>query len=136
MTDNPYIFDTFKLNAGDDNSSLATCRLEYGNAVFYPELDYDSESRSRIFSDLMNYSYKKNDYNTGTQLNIANFKSLYGLTYFDLSYQLEQITRDPKQVVLKYHVNQASAADFYVDAIVLYEEDIVVDKDGDQLVIV
>ena len=36
--------------------------------VFYPELDYDEESKSRIFSDLMNYSWKKNDYNTGTQL--------------------------------------------------------------------
>ena len=41
----------------------------------------------RIFSDLMIYSWKKNDYNIGTQLNIANFKSLYGLIYFDLSYQ-------------------------------------------------
>ena len=56
--------------------SLATCRLEYGNGVFYPELEYDSESMSRIFSDIMNYSWKKNDYNTGTQLNIENFKSL------------------------------------------------------------
>ena len=83
MTNNPYIFDTFKLNPGNDNSSLATCRIEYGNGVFYPELDYDSESLSRIFSDLMNYSWKKNDSNTGTQLNIANFKSLYGLIYFD-----------------------------------------------------
>ena len=84
----------------------------------------------------MNYSWKKNVHNTGTQLRIANFKSLYGLIYFDLSYQPKQITRDPKQVVLKYHVYQASAADFYVHAIVLYEEDIVVDKVGDQLVIV
>ena len=56
MTANPYIFDTFKLNAGDNNSTLLNCRLEYGNGVFYPELDYDSDSKSRIFSDLMNYS--------------------------------------------------------------------------------
>ena len=136
MTHNPYIFDTFKLNAGDNSSSLATCRLEYGNVVFYPELDYGSESLSRIFSDLMNYSWKKNDYNTGTQLNIANLKSLYGLIYLDLSYQPEQITRDPKQLVLKYRVNTASAADFQVHAIVIYEDDIVIDKVGDQLVTV
>ena len=37
MTENPYIFDTFKLNAGDNNSTLSTCRLEYGNGTFYPE---------------------------------------------------------------------------------------------------
>ena len=27
---NPYLMDTFKLNAADDNSSLLNCRLEYG----------------------------------------------------------------------------------------------------------
>ena len=53
----PYIFDTFKLNAANANSSLLTCRLEYGSEVFYPELDYDTESKARIFSDVMNYSW-------------------------------------------------------------------------------
>ena len=105
MTENPYIFDTLKLNAGDDNSTLLTCRLECGNGVFYPELDYDSDSKSRIFSDLMNYSWKKNDYNTGTQLNIANFTSIYPLIFFYLSYQAAQVSRDPKQVILKYRIN-------------------------------
>lgn len=57
MTENPYIFDTFKLNAGDDNRTLTTCRLEYGNGVYYPELEYDTESKSRIYYDLMNYSW-------------------------------------------------------------------------------
>ena len=128
---NPYIFDTFKLNAADANSSLLTCRLEYGNGVFYPELNYDTESKPRIFSDVMNYSWKKNDYNTGTQLNVSNYSSLYPLIYFDLSYPTEQVSRDPKQLV-----NLASAAGFQIHAIVLYENDIVVDKVGDQLVIV
>ena len=133
---NPYIFDTFKLNAADANSSLLNCRLEHGNGVFYPEVDYDTESKARIFSDVTNYSWKKNDYNTGTQLNVSNYSSLYPLIYFDLSYQTEQVSRDPKQLVLKYRVNQASAADFQIHDIVLYESDIVVDKVGDQLVIV
>ena len=128
MTENPYIFDTFKLNAANDNSSIATCHLEYGNA-------YESDSKSRIFSDLMNFSRKKNDYNTGTQLNIANFTSLYPLIYFDLTYGEEKPTRDPKKLNLKFTVNQAAAADFRLHAIVLCEEDIVVNKMGDELVI-
>ena len=45
MTENPYIFDTFKLN-DNNNSSLATCRLEYGNGTFYPEYAYESDSKS------------------------------------------------------------------------------------------
>ena len=88
----PYIFYTFKLNAPNNNSSLSFCRLEYGNNTFYPELDYDADSKIRIFNDLMSYAYRKNDYNTGTQLNLHNFTSLFGLIYFDLTYQKEAIT--------------------------------------------
>ena len=73
---------------------------------------------------------KKNDYNSGTQLNIANFSSLYPLLYFDLTYQTEQVSRDPKQLNIRFRLSQAAAADF------LYEEDVVLDKVGDQLVIV
>ena len=136
MTENLYIFDTFKLNAADNDSTISTCRLEYGNGTFYPEYAYESDSEARIFSDLMNYSWKRNDYNTGTQLNIANFTRLYPLIYFDLTYGEEKPTRDPKKLILKFTVNTAATADFRLHAIVLYEEDIVVDKMGDQLVIV
>ena len=35
---NPYEFDTYNINADRGNDSyLTTCRLEYGNGVFYPE---------------------------------------------------------------------------------------------------
>ena len=134
MTENPYIFDTFKLNVAGTRS-LTTCRLEYGNGTFYPEYSYESDSKSRIFSDLMNYSWKKNDYNTGTQLNVSNFSTLYPLIYFDLTYQEDRPTRDPKKLNLKYTM-AAPGTDIQFHAVVLYEEDIVIDKVGDQLLIV
>ena len=84
MTENPYIFDTFKLNDNNNNSTLTTCRLEYGNGTFYPEYAYES---------------------------------------------------DPKKLNLKYTMT-APAADVQFHAVVLYEEDIVIDKVGDQLLIV
>ena len=78
---NPYLFDTFKLQAaandGNVDRYLTSCRLEYGNGVFYPETEYDSESKVRIFNDLMSYAMRRNDFNTGTQLNLANYNSLY-----------------------------------------------------------
>ena len=133
---NPYIFDTFKLNQANNNSRLATCRLEYGNGIFYPETEYDSESKVRIFNDLMSYSMKKNDYNSGTQVNIVNYNSLYSIIYFYLSYQAERVTRDPKQLIFRYKLNANSAQNFNVHAIVLYEEEIIIDKIGNELVIV
>ena len=132
----PYILDTFKLNAANANSSLSSSRLEYGNNVFYPELEYDGDSKIRIFNDLMSYAFRKNDYNTGTQLNLHNFTALYGLLYFDLSYQKEDITRDPKQLILHYRLNVAPAANVRAHSIVFYESEVVVKTVGNELMIV
>ena len=133
---NPYLMDTFRLNVANANSSLLNCRLEYGNGVFYPETEYDTESKTRIFQDVMAYAMRKNDYNTGTQLNLANYNSLFPLIYFDLSYQSEKPTRDPKQLIFRYRLTTNAAADFNVHAIVLYEEEVKIDKIGNELVIV
>ena len=90
----PYKIDTFSLDGG---ATLNNCRLEYGNGVFYPELEYDSDSKVRIFNGLMSFdAMRKNDYNSGTQLNLSNYDSLYPLLFFHLSFQTEKVTRDPK----------------------------------------
>ena len=49
VAENPYlhVFDTYKLNAAYVKSYLTTCRLEYGNRIFYPETEYDTESKVR-----------------------------------------------------------------------------------------
>ena len=132
----PYIFDTFKLNAANNNSSLASCRLEYGNGVFYPESGYDANSKIRIFDDLTKYSYRVNDYNTGTQVTLSNFTSLYGLIYFDLTYQQETVSRDPKQLIFNFKLNTAPTANVKAHAIVFYESEVVVNKFGNDLMIV
>ena len=132
----PYIFDTFKLNSANANSSLASCRLEYGKSTFYPVLEYDADSKSRIFNDLMSYAFRKNDLNTGTQLNIHNFTSIYGLVYFNLTSQKEAVTRDPKQLILNYRLNAAPAANVSAHAIVFYENEVIVNKVGNELMIV
>ena len=129
----PYLYNTFRLDA---NSSLSSCRLEYGNNVFYPELEYDGDSKIRIFNDLMSYAFRKNDYNTGTQLHVSNFTSLYGLIYFDLTYQKEVITRDPKQLILHYRLNVAPAANVRAHSIVFYDSEVVVKTVGNELMIV
>ena len=136
---NPYEYDTFNINADRGNGSyLTTCRLEYGNGVFYPEVEYDSESKVRIFNDLMSYAMRKNDYNSGTQLNLSNFNSLFGVIYFDLTFQTEKVTRDPKQLVFRYKLNAQAAADsvFTVNAVVLYEQEVIINKVGNELLIV
>ena len=131
----PYIFDTFKLNAADANSSLASCRLEYGKNTFYPEMEYDADSKKIIFDDLMSYAFRNNDMNSGTQLNPRNFSTIYGLVYFNLTYQKEAITRDPKELVVNYKLNVAPTADVIAHAIVFYEDEVIVNKVGNELMV-
>ena len=115
---------------------MANCRLEYGNGVFYPELEYDSDSKVRIFNDLMSHAMRKNDYDSGTQLNLSNYDSLYPRLFFDLSFQTEKVTTDPKHLTFRYRLSANADQNFSVHAVVLYAEQIAIDKIGKELVIV
>jgi len=62
---NSYIFDTFNITGADPAVTwLSTCRLEYGDGVFYPEVGYEESSKIRIFTDLMAYSWIEKYYNS------------------------------------------------------------------------
>jgi len=67
---------------------------------------------------------------------VHNHASLHPLIYFYLTYQADSETRDPKKLLFRYTLNQASTLDFQVHAIVLYGEEVVVDKVADKLPIV
>ena len=134
--ENPYLMNTFKLNEADNTSSLLTCKLEYGNGVYYPETQYNSKRKIRMLNDVSSYAMRKNDVNTGTQLNVANYTSLYSLVYFDLISQKEKPTRDPKQLLFHYNLTADATANFSVHAIVLYDQLIKIDNLGNELVII
>ena len=134
-TQDPYIFDTFDID-GDDSARLDTCRLQYGTN-FYPELDYDHDFKIRILNDLINFRYRKNDYNTGVQLQLANFEKLYPIIYFDLRNVKESVTGDPKKLEFHYRLNEAAnAQDYMFYALVLNEEEFVLKQIGNELVAV
>ena len=134
-TQNPYIFDTFDID-GDNSARLDTCRLQYGTN-FYPELDYDHVFKIRILNDLINFRYRKNDYNTGVQLQLANFEKLYPIIYFDLRNTKESVTGDPKKLEFHYRLNEAAnAQDYMIFAVVMNEQEFVLKQIGNELVAV
>ena len=134
-TQNPYIFDTFDID-GDNSARLDTCRLQYGTK-FYPELDYDHDFKIRILNDLINFRYRKNDYNTGVQLQLANFEKLYPVIYFDLRNTKESVTGDSKKLEFHYRLNEAAnAQDYMIFALVLNEKEFVLKQIGNELVAV
>ncbi|KAL9952823.1 hypothetical protein ACROYT_G040134 [Oculina patagonica] len=135
FTQNPYFFDTFNID-GDGSAKLATCRLQYGASQFYPELEYDENFKLRILNDVMNYRYRKNDYNTGVQLQTSNFSTLYPFLYFDLRENKDNVTNDPKQLIFYYRLNEAADVDYTIFAGILYENEMVLKQLGNELVVV
>ena len=134
-TQNPYIFDTYDID-GDESARLDTCRLQYGTE-FYPELEYDYDFKIRILNDLINFRYRKNDYNTGVQLPLSYFEKLYPVIYFDLRNSKEGLTDDPKKLELHYRLNEAAnAQDYIIFAAILNEEEFVLKQIGNELVVV
>ena len=133
FTQNPYIFDTFDIDS-DNSARLATCRLQYRTS-FHLELDYDHDFQIRILNDLIDFRYRKNDYNTGVQLQLANFQTLYPIIYFDLRNTKESVTADPKKLEFHYRLNEAAnAQDYTIFAVVLNEEKFVLKEICNELV--
>lgn len=133
--ENPFIFDTYKINKADTNCTLSTARLQLGTSWFVPELEYDTNFKPRIYRDLQEYSNKPNDYDSGSQLQLENYSELYGLLYFDLRNYKEEVTADPKQILFHYRLNQQATDDYMIYAIVLYESSIVIDKIGNEIIV-
>ena len=111
LTENPYLFDTFDLD-GDNSAKLATCRLQYGE-TYLPELEYEGDDLIRIRRDLIQFRYRKNEYNTSTQLDVSKYAPLYPVIYFDLRGTKESVTGDSKKLVLHYRLNEAANAHDY-----------------------
>ena len=86
---------------------------------------------------MINFRYRKNDYNTGVQLPLSYFEKLYPVIYFDLRNSKEGLTDDPKKLELHYRLNEAAnAQDYMIFAAVLNEEEFVLTQIGNELVVV
>ena len=75
--------------------------------------------------------------NTGSLLNLKNFKDLYGMLFFNITYKNEtdNITNDPKEIVLNYKLNTAPTEDYTIYSIVFYEQTVKVDVLGNELIL-
>ena len=107
-----------------------------GNGIFYPENEYSSNDMSRIFRDVINYAYKSNDKNTGSLLNRINFQTLFGMVHFNLEYQKDDVSIDPKELTLRCRLSALPTARYKIYALVIYNEDVVIDSVGNDLIII
>ena len=115
---------TFGLNKVGGDQGYARAQLEINNSMFYPQLEFSSTEESRLYRTLMSYSSAYNDVLSGPIIDRTNFKNLFGLLYFDLRNQSEDIKDSVVALTFRYHLTGAPGAPYTLNALVLHEKEI------------
>ena len=115
---------TFGLNKVGGNRGFARAQLEINNSMYYPQLEFSSTSESRLYRALMSYSSAYNDVLSGPIIDRTNFKNLFGLIYFDLRNQSEDVKDSVVALTFRYQLTGNPAGNYTLNALVLHEKEI------------
>ena len=115
---------TFGLNKVGGNRGFARAQVEINNSIYYPQLELSSTEESRLYRELMSYSSAYNDVLSGPIIDRTNFKNLFGVLYFDLRNQSEDIKDSVVALTFRYQLTDAPAANYTLNALVLHEKEI------------
>ena len=115
---------TFKLDEIGTDQSFARAQLEINNSMFYPQLEFSSMEKSRLYRALMSFSSAYNDVLSGPIIDRRKFKELFGLLYFDLRNQRDDVKDSVVSLTFRYQLTGAPAGNYTLNALVLHEKEI------------
>ena len=115
---------TFGLNNIGGNRGYARAQLEMNNSMFYPQLEFSSTEESRLYRALMSFSSAYNDVLSGPIIDRTNFKNLFGLLYFDLRNQGDDVKDSVVSLTFRYQLTGAPAGNYTLNALVLHQKEI------------
>ena len=86
QTSNIFVFDTNSIGA--NNAHFSRAQLVVNNSKYYPELSINANEKTKLYRALMEYNgtYTQ-DKICGSLINRDNFDKLFGVLYFDLRKQ-------------------------------------------------
>ena len=115
---------TFGLSKVGGNRGYARAQLEMNNSVFYPQLEFSATEESRLYRALMSYSSAYNDVLSGPIIDRTNFKNLFGLLYFDLRNQEDDVKESSVALTFRYQLTGNPAGNYTLNALILHEREI------------
>ena len=114
----------FGLSTSGGDQSFARAQLEINNSNYYPQLEFSSATKSRLYRVLMSYSSAYNDYLSGPLIDPDNFNKTFGVLYFDLRNQEEDLKDSVVALTFRYQMNGVPAGNYTLNALVLSESEI------------
>ena len=115
---------TFGLNKVGGDQSYARAQLEINNSMFYPQLEFSSTEESKLYRSLMSFSSAYNDVLSGPIIDRTNFKNLFGILYFDLRHQRNDVRDAVVSLTFRYQLTGDPADNYILNALVLHEKEI------------
>ena len=119
---NIFSFNTFAV--GTANRYFTKAQLEVNNSIYYPQLEMTSDEESRLYRALLSFNSAYNDFLSGPLITRDNFKKIFGMLYFDLRNQEEDVKDSVVSLTFRYELNGAPGAGYTVNALVLHEKEI------------
>ena len=120
---NIFTFNTFSIGANQRYFSKA--QLEVNDSIYYPQLQMTAQEESRLYRALMSFNSGYNDFLSGPLIDRANFRNLFGMIYFDLRNQEEDIKNSAAvSLTFRYELNGANPTAYTLNALMLHEREI------------
>ena len=119
---NIFSFNTFAV--GTANRYFTKAQLEVNNSIYYPQLEMTSDEESRLYRALLSFNSAYNDFLSGPLITRDNFKKIFGMLYFDLRNQEEDVKDSVVSLTFRYELNGAPGAAYTLNALVLHEKEI------------
>ena len=119
---NIFTYKTFAIGANQRYFSKA--QLEVNNSMHYPQLEMTAQEESRLYRALMSFNSGYNDFLSGPLIDRANFRNLFGMIYFDLRNQEEDVKDSVVSLTFRYELNGGNATGYTLNALVLHEKEI------------
>ena len=116
----------FKFPLGEigGNRGFARAQLEINNSIFYPQLEFSSTEESRLYRALMSFSSAYNDVLSGPIIDRTKFSNLFGLLYFDLRNQGNDVKDSVVSLTFRYQLTGNPAGNYTLNALILHEKEI------------
>ena len=122
---NMFLFNTYNIA---NNRTITSAQLHLSNGVHYPEeILNPTQQIVRTLTDLLEYNKASDDYLTSPTINLKSFQELYGILYFDLRHQEEELKSGSTKLELKFQLSGVPDAEYRMYALILNEEEISVD---------
>ena len=137
QTENIFVFDTNSIGANDVHFSRA--QLVVNNSKYYPELSINANEKTKLYRALMEYNgtYTQ-DKICGSLINRDNFDKLFGVLYFDLRKQDDDLIDASVTINFNYQLSGAPGARenlYRINVLILHENEIELAQVGSKLLV-